>query len=339
MHYFLKYLKIIELISLIYMQHYISFGDFLDVYYKFREKSASYFLKKLKILPKSRIESKWDDFQSTSDFWLIPEIQESWNKKISGDSDMIYEDYVFNKYLSDKNNVRMLSIGCGEGLHERNFAKHKCFSQIDAIDFSSQSIANAKKLARGNNLDINYQKGDFKKANFKNNSYDLILFSSSLHHFENVADTLEHFVKPLLSENGILVIFEYSGPNRLQWNKKQLDKANQLLDKLPKKYKFLINNSSIKRKVYKPGILRMLLVDPSEAIDSEAIVPSLQKFKILEQTNLGWNILHILLKGIAHNFLNEESETKSLIKNLLEEENLFVEEELHSDAIFGVYQK
>lgn len=321
------------------MKHYISIGDFLDVYHKFREKSFSYFLKKLKILPKSRIESKWDGYQSTSDFWLIPEIQQSWNKKISGDSEMIYEDYVFNKYLSDKNNLRMLSLGCGEGLHERNFAKHGCFSQIDAIDFSSQSIANAKKLALENNFEINYQKGDFKKANYQKNTYDLILFSSSLHHFENVDDTLENYVKPLLSENGILVIFEYVGPNRLQWNKKQLHKSNQLLYKLPKKYKTLYNNSSIKRKVYKPGIIRMLLVDPSEAIDSEAIVPSLRKFKILEQTNLGWNILHILLKGISHNFLNDEPETKKLIKKLLDEEDLFVERESHSDAIFGVYQK
>ena len=322
------------------MQHYISFGDFLDVYYKVREKSVSYFFNKFKILPKSRIESKWNGYQSTSDFWLIPEIQQSWNIKISGNPELIYEDYVFNKYLSDKKDVRMLSVGCGEGLHERNFAKHRCFSQIDAVDFSSQSVSNAQRLALENNLNIHYQAGDFKKIDFKKNSYDLILFSSSLHHFKNVEDTLENFVKPLLSENGILVIFEYSGPNRLQWTKKQLDKANQLLDKLPNKYKLLINNSSIKRRVYKPGILRMLLVDPSEAVDSEAIVPSLNsKFKVLEETNLGWNILHILLKGISHNFLNEEPETKILIKNLLEEEDLFVKQESHSDAIFGVYQK
>jgi ubiquinone/menaquinone biosynthesis C-methylase UbiE len=322
------------------MQHYISLGDFLDVYHKIREKSVVYFFEKFKVLPKSRIESKWDAFESTSDFWLIPEIQQSWNMKISGNPEMIYEDYVFNKYLSDKKDLRMLSVGCGEGLHERNFAKHHCFSQIDAIDFSIQSIANAKKFALENNFNIDYQAGDFKKIDLENNSYDLILFSSSLHHFENVEDTLDNFVKPLLSENGILVVFEYVGPNRLQWSKKQLDKANQLLEKLPKKFKLLINNSSIKNKVYKPGILRMLLVDPSEAIDSEAIVPSLKsKFKVLEQTNLGWNILHILLKGISHNFLNEEPETKALIKNLLEEEDIFVKQESHSDAIFGVYQK
>ena len=83
----------------------------------------------------------------------------------------------------------------------------------------------------------------------------------------------------------------------------------------------------------------MLLVNPSEAIDSEAIVSSLKKFKILEQTDLGWNILHILLKGISHNFLNEEKETKVLIENLLKEEDLFVKQQSHSDAIFGVYQK
>ena len=108
---------------------------------------------------------------------------------------MIYEDHVFNTYLSNKKGLKMLSVGCGEGLHERNFAKHGCFSQIDAIDFSSQSVSNAQRFALENNLKINYQVGDFKKIEFENNSYDLILFSSSLHHFENVDDTLENFVK------------------------------------------------------------------------------------------------------------------------------------------------
>jgi cupin superfamily acireductone dioxygenase involved in methionine salvage len=62
-------------------------------------------------------------------------------------------------------------------------------------------------------------------------------------------------------------------------------------------------------------------------------------FKVLEQTNLGWNILHILLKGIAHNFCNDEMETQNLLIRLFEEEDAFVAQSKSSDAIFGVYQK
>jgi hypothetical protein len=59
---------------------------------------------------------------------------------------------------------------------------------------------------------------------------------------------------------------------------------------------------------------------------------------VLEKTNLGWNILHILLKGIAHNFVNEDTETKELLEFLFIAEDDFIKEDKTSDAIFGVYQ-
>ena len=318
---------------------YISVGDFLDVYHKIREKGLRYLMSKVKLLPTARIESKWDSYASTSDFWLIPAIQHSWNKMISGHPEMEYEEYVAQKYLSNKRNLKLLSIGCGEGFHDRNFAKQGCFSLIDGIDISPESIKNAVQSAKENNRNINYFQGDFKKMKLDSNSYDVILFSSSLHHFGDVETTLQQDVKPLLKPDGIVVVYEFTGPNRLQWTKEQLDKANELLRNLPRKFKVLYDKSSTKKRVYRPGLLRMLLVDPSEAIDSESIVPSLNKhFKVLEQTDLGWNILHILLKGIAQNFINEEPETKKVIDFLIAEEADFVKKQLKSDAIFGVYQ-
>lgn len=319
---------------------YISIGDFVDVYHKVRQKGLGFVFSKLNLSSTSRIQSKWDSFQSSSDFWIIPTIQKRWNCMISGNENMEYEEYVFHKYLQGKSNLKLLSVGCGEGIHERNFAKHDCFSAIEATDISEKSIIKARILAKENNLSINYRSGDFKQLVYDNNSFDVILFSSSLHHFEDVSTFLKNNVKPLLNENGILVINEYVGPNRLQWTNQQLKKANELLKELPMNYKLLYDNKTIKKKVYRPGIFRMLLVDPSEAPDSANIVSALNSnFKVLEQTNLGWNILHILLKGIAHNFCNDEKETQDLLTNLFSEEDQFVTETKSSDAIFGVYQK
>ena len=319
---------------------YISIGDFVDIYHKIRQKGIGFIISKLNWSSKSRIQSKWDFFDSSSDFWLIPAIQKRWNFMISGNENVEYEAYVYNKYLQDKTNLRLLSIGCGEGIHDRNFAKFNCFSSIEAVDISEGSIRKAKEIATEMNLQINYQSGDFKKLNFKKDSFDVILFSSSLHHFDDVFNLLKNDVKSLLSENGILVIYEYVGPNRLQWTTKQLKKANILLDIMPTKFKLLYDNKSIKKKVYRPGIFRMLLVDPSEAPDSKNIVSALNtNFIVLEQTNLGWNILHILLKGIAHNFCNDQKETQELLTHLFAEEDAFVEHSKSSDAIFGVYQK
>ena len=319
---------------------YISIGDFVDIYHKIRQKGIGFIISKLNWSSKSRIQSKWDFFDSSSDFWLIPSIQKRWNFMISGNENLEYEAYVYNKYLQDKTNLRLFSIGCGEGIHDRNFAKFNCFSSIVAVDISEGSIKKAIEIATQMNLQINYHSGDFKNLNFQKDSFDVILFSSSLHHFDEVFNLLKNDVKSLLSENGILVIYEYVGPNRLQWTTEQLKKANILLDKMPTKFKLLYDNKSIKKKVYRPGIFRMLLVDPSEAPDSNNIVSALNaNFKVLEQTNLGWNILHILLKGIAHNFCNDKKETQELLTNLFAEEDAFVEHSKSSDAIFGVYQK
>lgn len=315
----------------------ISRGDFIDVYLKLKVKGVKYLLSKFKFLPKNRIASKWDNYESVSDFWVIPEITDKWNEIISGNPKVIYEDYVYEKYLKGKSNLKLLSVGCGEGFHDRNFAKYDCFKSVLGMDYSPESIRVAKEKAQEKNYNVTYECGDFYERKFTE-KYDVILFSSSLHHFDKIDFFLENKIKPLLNDNGILVIFEYIGPNRLQWRTSQLKRSNELLKQLPLKYRLYYDGATVKSKVYKPGYFRMLMVDPSEAIDSEAILPALHKhFKILEEKKLGWNILHLLLKGIAHNFLNDESQTKEIITDLIEKEYEFVGKEGSSDAIFGVY--
>ena len=84
----------------------------------------------------------------------------------------------------------------------------------------------------------------------------------------------------------------------------------------------------------------MLIVDPSEAIDSEAILPSIHKhFRIVEEKKIGWDILHLLLKDISHNFLNNDADTRLLLNYLFEQEDKFLLMTGRSDAVFGIYQK
>ena len=182
----------------------ISLGDFLDIYNKAREKGFLFLFKKFKFLPSSRIASKWDNYISKSDFWLIPRIKEHWNILISGNQNLFYEDYVVEKYLQEKSNLKMLSIGCGEGAHEMNFAKHSCFFEIIAIDFAKEAIKRAQKKADENCLPIKFISGDFKKVQFEKEYFDVIHFSASLHHFEEIEDTLKNYVQPLMNKDSIL---------------------------------------------------------------------------------------------------------------------------------------
>lgn len=320
---------------------FISIGDLIDVYYKIKFKGVRFLISKIfRLSYKERVASKWDSFTSQSDFWIIPEIKKSWNYKISGDENVAYEDHVLQQYLLNKSNLSLLAIGCGEGRHERNLAKNTIFKKIIGVDVSQESINNAQKEALKNHLNIHYYCEDFRKMNFQDEKFDVILFDSSLHHFDNISDFLKNNVAPLLNDKGIVVVFEYCGPNRLQWRKSQLNEANRILKTIPQSYRTLIDGKNTKKKVYRPGLLRMLLVDPSEAPDSENLVNALNDtFTVLEEKKLGWNILHILLKGIAHNFLSDKKETKELIQRLIKEEETFLRKSGENDAVFGVYQK
>jgi ubiquinone/menaquinone biosynthesis C-methylase UbiE len=319
----------------------ITIGDFIDVYLKLKQKGFSFLMRKLfKFSSQNRVASKWDNFQTESDFWVIPEVKSDWNFKISGDSNVTYEEYVSQKYLNKNTELKLLSIGCGEGLHERNFINHFPFSKVVGIDISSESIANAISLAEKEQLKIDYISGDFTKMNFENQKFDVILFDSSLHHFNDISSFLKSNIEPLLTEDGILVVFEYCGPNRLQWRASQLKKVKEILSHLPENYRKLLNTNWTKRKSYRPGILRMFLVDPSEAPDSENLQKALHdNFDIVEETQLGWTIIQPLFKNIAHHFVNDKAETKKWIRFILDEETKYVNETNGNDAIFGVYKK
>lgn len=83
----------------------------------------------------------------------------------------------------------------------------------------------------------------------------------------------------------------------------------------------------------------MKLNDPSEAVDSEAILPVLSKhFKSIEEKQLGMNLIMPLMRGIAFNFTNDDNETKLILSMILDADTNFTSKNRISDYVFGVYQ-
>jgi ubiquinone/menaquinone biosynthesis C-methylase UbiE len=322
-------------------RNYISVGDFIDLFYKIKQNGFTELFSKLHFSNQARTVSKWSNIKPSSDFWIIPEIRNRWNEKCTGDPDLEYEDYVVSKYFSDSSGLKMLSVGCGSGSRERKFARYPCFDLIVGIDLAEKQVEEARKEAFSLKLNnIKYFSGDFVEHMFDVESYDIVLFNSSLHHFNDIDNLLKSKILPLLKKEGFLIIFEYVGPARLQWNPLQLEFANKLLEALPDKFKLRFKSNSIKRRIYRPGLFRMLIVDPSEAIDSESILPSIHKhFKIIEEKKLGWDILQLLFKDISHNFLNNDTDTQLMLSYLFEKEDEYLSKTGRSDAIFGIYQK
>ena len=291
---------------------------------------------------KAKIIKAWNNTNHVgqTNWWSIPLVQKRWNSLITGDSNTEYADYLVKKYLHNKNNLSLLSPGCGTGSKELKFAHFSNFQFIEAFDIAPNRIKVAKENAKQFGFkNIQYAISDVFKFNFGKNKYDVVVFDSFLHHIkklDEIIDKIYHSLKP----HGILVINEYVGPNRFQWSKEQLKLSNEALRNLPVFFRKRWRSESKKSKIYRPGLLRMLLSDPSEAANSENILSKVkERFKLLEEKPYGGNILQLTLKDISHNFIGENKEGVELLNALFEIEDNFLSNGNKSDFIFGVYSK
>lgn len=319
---------------------FVSISDFVDLWYKLKERGAGYGIKKLVSDSESRIKSTWDeDDLPGSNWWQVDAVRKRWNKLITGDEDTIYPDYVVKKWLDGKQQLSMLSIGCGTGQRELEFARHACFKRIDAFDIAPKAIEDAKRSAAERQItNCNFYTGDVYKDTWPDEAYDVVLFHSSLHHFKHIGKLLDK-VKATLKPGGLVVINEYVGANRFQFSKERKRNVNKIYHfVVPAKFKTRKHSGVIKADVYFPGKLRMIISDPSEAVESAAIPREMKNHFIqLEQKNYGGNLLTFILKDIAHHF--NKPEAQPVLEKLFALEDEWITHKTKSDFIFAIYQK
>lgn len=298
-------------------------------------------LSKLHINPARRAANKFQDghhLPVNTNWWIIPSVKKRLNEKITGDPDLTYEPYVSEKYLQSRSPESMLSLGSGVCSHELIFAELNPSMRVTCLDISESSLDIARKNAEKRNIkNISFETTDVNNWNWSDKKYDIILFHSSLHHFKNI-DHILRSVKSSLGKNGILIIYEFVGPPRLAWRNTQLKTANNFLKKIPKNLRRYPVKGMVKKSISGPGLIRMLLMDPSEAVESHLIRDGLNKyFQVLEEIELGANLLTLIFKGIAHHFCDtENAETHQILEEAFKLEDTFISKQ-PSDLLFGVY--
>lgn len=316
--------------------------DFIDIYLKFVQRGSSFIFSKLNPNARSRTKSAFNDSSmQNSNWWIIPLIRERWNEKITGNRLLEYEAYTVNKYLSGQNDLRMLSIGSGVCSHELKFANYSNFREIICIDIAENLLNIAAEYAKEKGFtNIKFWEKDIYKVEFETNEFDMIMFHSSLHHFSNIQDLISGKIKKWLKPGGILLINEFVGQNRLQFQKDQIVGINSGLDLIPKKLKQRFKSNLIKNKFYGSGYIRMIIADPSECIESSNILPAIKnEFEIIEERSYGGNLLMNILKDISHNFINYHDDgVEQTLKKLFELEDEYLKDN-KSDFIFGLYKK
>lgn len=95
--------------------------------------------------------------------------------------------------------AHVLEIGCGDGRISSKLAKST--KSLIAIDPDADSLALARKRAPG----VNFRTGSGENLAFPDNTFDLVLFTLSLHH-QNSAKALAEAARVALPDGAIMVI-------------------------------------------------------------------------------------------------------------------------------------
>jgi 2-polyprenyl-3-methyl-5-hydroxy-6-metoxy-1,4-benzoquinol methylase len=296
-------------------RNYVNRYDATRLTRKLRKLEGGRVLAKVRVRGQARVVEHWADIDpSMQEWWAIPAVQRRWNTFASGDPDVTFPMHVARTHLAGRDGLRALSLGCGTGGNEINWAKLGVFEEIVGVDISPERIAaaNAEAVRLGLDKHLTFRVADALELIQAHETYDVVLGLHSLHHFERLDATMVR-VAQLVRPDGFLVVDEFVGPTRFQWTSAQLAAADRLLAALPEERRRLVDGR-IKHRAVRPSRLSMILDDPSEAVDADRLLPSIHaNFEVVEDLPYGGTVLHVALSGIAQNFLGDDAETAELV--------------------------
>ncbi len=118
------------------------------------------------------------------------------------------EIYMIERFV-DLTGKRVLEVGCGDGRLTSLLARKS--GTLVAIDPDSESIATAGRKFSG----VDFRVGSGETMEFEDNSFDLVLFTMSLHHHTDCERAL-HEAYRTVTKDGRVVIIEPVADSEIQ---------------------------------------------------------------------------------------------------------------------------
>ena len=299
--------------------------DLLIIFQKLAQPEYLARINPLALTGSSRVRSRWNRTPPSLRYWgQIPIVHERINQRISGLPNIGFREFVCGKYFNDGRRRIALSLGCGAGGREIDWAKLNVFDSITGMDISPNQIhlAQTNAVLAGVSERVHFVVGDVNSKSFGDQKFDVIIFEHSLHHFKDIANLLQ-YIKSLLKPGGYLLLDEYVGPTRFQWTKRQIMFADEVLKAIPEKFRRI--GSRVKSRNLLAGELLMWLNDPSEAIESDSIRPEVERqFKVLQRCDYGGTLSHLIFHDIAFNFATKDAEALFWAKSVLDIEEILI---------------
>jgi ubiquinone/menaquinone biosynthesis C-methylase UbiE len=320
------------------LNNWFFLDDIIELWIKINQRGIRFVLSKFSIIAHRRTVSSFTSQFAHANWWIIPLLSERRNWMITKDRKKDYEEYLSEHFFKDQQSPKLVSLGCGAGNHEIKLANLNQQLEVCGYDLSAGLIQQARKQALEKKLDnVFFFQQDVATIQFEKESINYFLFNAALHHFENIDHFILERIKPALKKDGLIIINEYVGPNRLNLPKTQIDYCNQcLIETVSKENRRILGLNWYKTRCYRLGKLRMLISDPSECVDSESILPVLRReFVEISYQALGGNVLMPVLKHIAHHFVDKNQDQ---LLELISKEDAYLQNH-QSDFVFAIYQK
>lgn len=212
---------------------------------------------------------------------------------------------------------RALSVGCGNAFQEIALLRAGVVEHFDLFELAPQMIMDAKEGAvkAGVRERMQFHFGDFfTSAKNRPESYDLVFWSGSLHHMFD-ADNAVAVSREVLKAGGALYCNEFVGASHFQYPALEVMIANGVRASLPRPlFKIPGTEEYWPTGTGRPPMEAMLRDDPSEAADSENILPALRRhFPNARIVPLGGVVYNLALMNILTNI----PEDSKLLRDLL----------------------
>jgi SAM-dependent methyltransferase len=223
---------------------------------------------------------------------------------------------------------KVLVLGCGQSFSEHWLAASGTAKLAHGIDVSPGAIekARAEVVAQGLTGRVSHEVMDINNLSLIENSYDGLLISQSMHHFER----LEHICSELkkgLKPGAPIVIDDFVGPTRFQYTDARLNLMNRLLACLPPHMQ--------KPPIERIPIEAFLKYDPSEGIRCGEITAIIRKFFSIEKKlPYGGSLIYQILQDIVPKINHDDPGDRAIVNLLVAfEEYLITAGALQSDFV------
>lgn len=212
---------------------------------------------------------------------------------------------------------RAVSVGCGSGEKELALVREGLVSHFDLFDVSAVALAGGSSLAAqwGISDRVRFVHGSDYRRDL-DSGYDMVYWDNALHHMFDAWAAVQ-WSHDVLRPGGWFVMADFVGANRFQWSDEAMAVADLVRSSLPDSCfaNPMQPGASYSRTAHRPTLQEMEY-DPSEAADSEAIIPAIEAvFPDPIIRHVGGTVYHLAISDVLTN-IPEDSILPEYLINL-----------------------